>query len=115
MAINKRKDAAALFELIDKSTLKVPKNAGALKIPSWWSSKTNPPAQPTPNADAELTDSAIAKATPVAKPAAAPGAGQAASQHRLFEPPPANADTTVSPSIRPPAPASAPRPQAASD
>ena len=41
MATNKRKDAAALFELIDKSTLKVPKGAGSLKIPSWWSSKTN--------------------------------------------------------------------------
>ena len=27
MATNKRKDAAALFELIDKSTLKVPKTA----------------------------------------------------------------------------------------
>jgi hypothetical protein len=56
MATNKRKDAAALFELIDKSTLKVPKNAGALKIPSWWSSKTNPtpmppapPPRPTPS------------------------------------------------------------------
>jgi hypothetical protein len=49
MATNKRKDAAALFELIDKSTLKVPKNAGALKIPSWWSSKTNPtPMPPAP-------------------------------------------------------------------
>ncbi|HVX86874.1 MAG TPA: hypothetical protein VH253_18975 [Phycisphaerae bacterium] len=44
MATNKSKDAAALFELIDKSTLKVPKNAGALKIPSWWSSRTNPAA-----------------------------------------------------------------------
>jgi hypothetical protein len=43
MATNKRKDAAALFELLDKSTLKVPKNPnGSLKIPSWWSSKTNP-------------------------------------------------------------------------
>ncbi len=42
MATNKRKDAAALFELIDKSTLKVPKHAGSLKIPDWWSSKANP-------------------------------------------------------------------------
>ena len=46
MATNKRKDSAALFELIDKSTLKVPKNSGSLKIPSWWSSKTNPPTVP---------------------------------------------------------------------
>ena len=29
MATNNRKDAAALFELIDRSTLKVPKNAGS--------------------------------------------------------------------------------------
>ena len=48
MATNKRKEAAALFELIDKSTLKVPKNAGALKIPSWWSSKSNPPTDSAP-------------------------------------------------------------------
>lgn len=47
MATNKRKDAAALFELIEKSTLKVPKGGnGALKIPSWWSSKVNPPTVP---------------------------------------------------------------------
>jgi len=57
MATNKNKDAAALFELIDRSTLKVPKNAGALRIPSWWSSKNNPPtepahAAPTPTAHA---------------------------------------------------------------
>lgn len=38
MATNKRKDAAALFELLDKSTLKVPKSgSGPLKIPNWWS------------------------------------------------------------------------------
>ena len=49
MATNKRKDAAALFELIDKSTLKIPKDAkGALKIPAWFSSKTNPPPAPPP-------------------------------------------------------------------
>lgn len=48
MATNKRKDAAALFELIEKSTLKVPKGgSGSLKIPSWWSSKVNPPTEPT--------------------------------------------------------------------
>ena len=60
MATNKHKDAAALFELIDKSTLKVPKGAGALKIPSWWSSKTNP-------ATATLSPSPVAK-TPAVRP-----------------------------------------------
>src|SRR3954464_14144301 len=53
MAINKRKDAAALFELIGKSTLKVPKNAGALKIPNWWSSKTGGGGSPVEEGAAE--------------------------------------------------------------
>lgn len=62
MATNKRKEAAALFELIDKSTLKVPKNAGALKIPSWWSSKTNPSPAPTaPVAPPRPTPSPLAR------------------------------------------------------
>ncbi len=43
MSDQKPKSNVTLFELVGKSTLKVPKNAGALKIPSWWSSKTNPP------------------------------------------------------------------------
>lgn len=68
MATNKRKDAAALFELIDKSTLKVPKNAGALKIPSWWSSKTNPPAPDAPS----LTPAASSPPAPIASAPAAP-------------------------------------------
>ncbi len=43
MATNKRKEAPALFELLDKSTLRVPKgNAGSLKIPSWWSNRNAP-------------------------------------------------------------------------
>jgi hypothetical protein len=64
MATNKRKDSAALFELIDKSTLKVPKNAtGSLKIPSWWSSKGNPAVKSTVPAALPVTE----------KPAAATG------------------------------------------
>ena len=53
MSTNKRKESAALFELLDKKlTLKVPKSAGSLKIPSWWSSKTNPaPVALPPPAD----------------------------------------------------------------
>ena len=98
MATNKRKDAAALFELIDKSTLKVPKSAGSLRIPGWWSSKSNPqPAAEVPKAPA----------------AAAPTYGQPKAQiapqtslttepqPRLFEPPSA-ARPGASPTIRPP-------------
>ncbi len=60
MATNKRKDAAALFELIEKSTLKVPKGGnGALKIPSWWSSKANPPT--VPHSAVESGDAEIAQ------------------------------------------------------
>lgn len=71
MAINKRKDAAALFELIDKSTLKVPKNAGQLKIPSWWSSRNNPPAAAAalPEEGLGATEMA-AKSAPVSPPKA---------------------------------------------
>ena len=43
MAANKKKDAAALYELLDKSTLNVTRKPGApLKIPSWWSARNNP-------------------------------------------------------------------------
>ncbi len=114
MATNKRKDAAALFELIDRSTLKVPKNAGALKIPSWWSSKTNPPSNATTSAmtsrPATLSTAAPAAAPPARLVPVADAAGRAAgkdgenvrTQSRLFEPPPANAEPAASPSIRPP-------------
>ncbi len=105
MATNKRKDAAALFELIDKSTLKVPKHAGALKIPDWWSSKNNPVA----TADVgkgTASESAIpeAKSAVVQNGPALPGdaATPAASQPRLFEPPPPGTVPSISPSIRPP-------------
>jgi hypothetical protein len=101
MATNKRKESAALFELIGKSTLKVPKNASALKIPEWWSSKTNPPSTPpktAPNTSDETLDSVAATATDITPVPA---------QHRLFEPPPADVKSGVSPSIRPPGPAAA--------
>jgi hypothetical protein len=65
MATNKKKDAASLFELIDKSTLKVPKT-GALKIPSWYSSKTNPPTQSTSNG-VHVTGAASAAAAPTVR------------------------------------------------
>jgi hypothetical protein len=108
MATNKRKEAAALFELIDRSTLKVPKNAGALKIPSWWSSKTNPPAQ-----GASTTAAASTSAAPAARSEAritpAPeekkpetNVVKEEGQSRLFEPPPVDAMPASSPSIRPP-------------
>jgi hypothetical protein len=42
MAANKKKDAAALYELLDKSTLNVTRKPGSpLKIPSWWSARNN--------------------------------------------------------------------------
>lgn len=53
MATNKRKEAPALFELLDKSTLRVPKsNAGSLKIPTWWSNRNprRPEMPPDENA-----------------------------------------------------------------
>jgi len=58
MATNKRKEAAALFELIDKSTLKVPKAGGSLKIPGWWSNKTNPSNKEVAAQDATALDAA---------------------------------------------------------
>lgn len=124
MNTGKKKDAAVLFELIDKSTLKVPKNAGALKIPSWWSSKTNPPPQGTPAGTttagngvqaenrmaqpvvptgAELGET-VNKEAVAAEENPAPVPAPAHSQARLFEPPPAGSEATPSPSIRPPAP-----------
>ncbi len=105
MSTNKRKESAALFELLDKSTLKVPKSAGSLKIPSWWSSKTNPePVAPPPPADIPEMPAPAQKTGGVVNGAAGATNGVAASpQHRLFDPPPANAPTAVSPSIRPPA------------
>jgi hypothetical protein len=103
MATNKRKDAAALFELLDNSSLKVPKNAGSLKIPSWWSSKTNPGPTEIPD---DVPDTAY-EAAPIAGGVAA----QEAQPHsRLFEPPPTGETPTAMPSIRPPA---APATQAA--
>jgi hypothetical protein len=119
MATNKRKDAAALFELIDKSTLKVPKGAGSLKIPSWWSSKTNPPPQASqPGAAVPQSASRVGPGiedetggAPEAATGKAAGTGgvNGAAEHqttqpRLFQPPPANAAAGVSPSIRPPGP-----------
>jgi len=72
MATNKRKDAAALFELIEKSTLKVPKTAsGALKIPGWWSSKTNPPVKGSSAARTPFSSPAQAATPPAASPVAA--------------------------------------------
>lgn len=109
MATNKRKDAAALFELIDKSTLKIPKNAGQLKIPSWWSSRNNPPApgaDAAPEADAsDVSEEIPAESTPApeaAAPAAAdPATPPAPAAAPLFDSPPAQ--TSYTPAIRPPA------------
>jgi hypothetical protein len=126
MATNKRKDAAALFELIDKSTLKVPKNAGALKIPRWWSSQSadSPPADKPPRPAAHAPARPPAAPRPLAKvpppiPADTPPASvdtpapsletappdtpEIPIQHRLFDPPPANVAPVTTPSIRPPA------------
>ncbi len=144
MSTNKRKEAAALFELIDKSTLKVPKNAGALKIPNWWSSKSNPPASPqTPASPAigapgslvsRTNESSKPRPIPQSRitppstppppppppprppipspiqtttlPAIAPRSTEQDSPptppHRLFDPPPAHANPSLTPSIRPP-------------
>jgi hypothetical protein len=126
MATNKRKDAAALFELIDKSTLKVPKNAGSLKIPRWWSSPSatpNAPAAPAKPARTKSAGAAEAGTAAVAESAApaveslsttTPEAAQTATpvgeresgeqpvQHRLFDPPPAHVMPETPPSIRPP-------------
>jgi hypothetical protein len=100
MATNKRKEAAALFELIDKSTLKVPKNAGALKIPSWWSSKTNP-TPPAPAAPASPKPSP----SPLARTAAQPVAPASPPSPPA---PPTAASPAVAPSVAPVAEAPAP-------
>ena len=118
MATNKRKEAAALFELIDKSTLKIPKG-GSLKIPNWWSSKTNPPPappedpaksppqsapSPAPNGHAVSVRAADAPSVKVIT-SPLPAATEtpiAPAQSRLFEPPPASRPPTAPPSIRPP-------------
>ena len=124
MATNKRKDAAALFELIDKSTLKVPKNAGSLKIPRWWSSQSGAadaapePAKPAKAVAREAGTAAsdVASKAPEAVPGdASAGArdpeaaaaqaeknepAEPAVQHRLFDPPPAHVMPEMSPSIR---------------
>ena len=102
MSTNKRKEAAALFELIGKSTLKVPKNAGALKIPNWWSSKSNPPASPqTPSSPAiGAPGSLVSRTNESSKPRPIP-------QSRIT-PPPASAPTP-SPAQTPAVPAIAPR------
>ena len=110
MATNKRKDAAALFELIDKSTLKVPKNAGALRIPNWWSSKTNPPVASQKTQEAESTNGHSASAPaalrqpaqPSDAPTTAAKSATATPQPKLFQPPPAHVPPASSPSIRPP-------------
>jgi hypothetical protein len=128
MATNKRKESAALFELIDKSTLKVPKSSGSLKIPSWWSSKTNPatakasPAASPPQVAAPPPLSVpattpepsrvVASPAPVAAHAPPADVGTPAEdapvQHRLFDPPPPNVTPPTSPSIRPPMAGAAP-------
>jgi hypothetical protein len=110
MATNKRKEAAALFELIDKSTLKVPKNAGALKIPSWWSSKTNPtPAAPAVPAAPKPSPSPLARtaAQPVA-PASPPSAPAAPAALSPSTPPSAPAPVAEAP--LPVAPEASPAP-----
>src|SRR3954464_5804487 len=94
MAINKRKDAAALFELLDNSTLKVPKNAGSLKIPSWWSSKTNPASTDIPD---DMPDAAYEHAGSETATAVAPPEPK---QSRMFEPPPSGEMPSAMPSIR---------------
>jgi hypothetical protein len=108
MATNKRKEAAALFELIDKSTLKVPKAGGSLKIPGWWSNKTNPSNKEAAARGAAGGVVAAPKAGGgEAEESADSAAGTATAQEpplqaRLFEPPPANVTPPSSPSIRPP-------------
>ncbi len=107
MATNKRKESAALFELIGKSTLKVPKSASALKIPEWWSSKTNPPTAPSKTAALPPEEDFPAVATTGIETSAEAMDATVPAQQRLFDPPPSGADSVVSPSIRPPAPAGA--------
>ncbi len=77
MASNKKKDAAALYELLDKSTLKVTRKPGTpLKIPSWWSGRNNP-VQGKGTADEKSDD---ASAAPSAPPPDPNSLGSAASQ-----------------------------------
>ncbi|MCL2647359.1 MAG: hypothetical protein FWD61_10215, partial [Phycisphaerales bacterium] len=97
MATNKRKDAAALFELIDKSTLKVPKGGGggSLKIPSWWSSKSNDPSEEGKGEEVPVLTEPLAKV-------AGGVMQQEPGQQRLFEPPATGVEAGQSPSIRPP-------------
>jgi len=117
MATNKRKDSAALFELIGKSTLKVPKNAASLKIPSWWSSKTNPPApaaratttaQPAQAADSdpELPDIVSQSTRPVLKPFSVDSAPTPSRSIR----PPARTNGTAVATIVAPTPVPRPAP-----
>jgi hypothetical protein len=68
MASNKKKDAAALYELLDKSTLNVTRKAGApLKIPSWWSARSNP-AQAKTASNEKNTDASASAAGPPPDP-----------------------------------------------
>ena len=77
MASNKKKDAAALYELLDKSTLKVTRKPGTpLKIPSWWSGRNNP-TQGKGTADNKTSDPSTA---PTAPPPDPNSLGSAASQ-----------------------------------
>jgi hypothetical protein len=138
MATNKRKEAAALFELIDKSTLKVPKQAGSLKIPAWWSSKSNPaapaPSTPNPGTPTSSARAAVARQQAMEEETAAEigpddveqgepietveavaeqvghggDAGHHDPQSRLFEPAELPQNGN-SPSIRPPVPPSGSR------
>lgn len=80
MASNKKKDAAALYELLDKSTLKVTRKPGTpLKIPSWWSGRNNP-VQGKATADDKSAD---ASAAPSAPPPDPNSLGSAASQRDI--------------------------------
>jgi len=111
MATNKRKDAAALFELLDRSTLKLPKNSnGSLKIPSWWSSRTNPaPERPrtpinlpttTPASDAPSDSVGGTSAPTAAEPAVDPSVdpdGQPVHVSRVAPPPPELAEQAAEP------------------
>lgn len=68
MAANKKKDAAALYELLDKSTLNVTRKPGTpLKIPSWWSGRSNP-TQPKGASEETPADPAATPVTPAPDP-----------------------------------------------
>lgn len=85
-----RKDAAALFEVVEKSTLKLPKSTPAVEVPSWWSSKTNPPAAANATVGERLPTQGIHTPPPMAdKPAATPpGAASVTRFARPAEPAP---------------------------